>query len=110
MGGGSILVIILTTFMLIEQHTAQAANLIFFIPTAIVAIIVHFKNGNVDEKNGIKILLTIIIGAIAGSVLTDLIESKNLKKYFGIFLLVVGILEMIITIKNIIKNRKENVK
>lgn len=110
MGGGSILVIILTTFMFIEQHVAQATNLIFFIPTAIIAIIVHFKNGNVDKKIGQQILLTISVGAVIGSYLNSFIKSEKLKSYFGIFLLVVGILEMIITIKNIIKKRKENVK
>ena len=38
MGGGSILILFLTMFMNVSQHTAQAANLIFFIPTSISAI------------------------------------------------------------------------
>ena len=38
MGGGSILILILTAFMSVNQHTAQATNLIFFIPTSISAI------------------------------------------------------------------------
>ena len=40
MGGGTILIFLLTTFAGIEQHIAQATNLIYFIPTAISAIIV----------------------------------------------------------------------
>ena len=39
MGGGTILIFLLTFMMGIEQHVAQATNLIFFIPTSIVAII-----------------------------------------------------------------------
>ncbi len=39
MGGGTILIFLLTFMLGIEQHIAQATNLIFFIPTAIVAII-----------------------------------------------------------------------
>ena len=46
MGGGTILIFLLTFIMGIEQHIAQATNLIFFIPTSIVAIIVNLKNKN----------------------------------------------------------------
>ena len=48
MGGGTILIFLLTFMLGIEQHIAQATNLIFFIPTAIVAIIVNLKNKNID--------------------------------------------------------------
>lgn len=110
MGGGSILILILTTFMSVEQHAAQAANLIFFIPTAITAIIVHFKNGNVEKKVGKKLLYAIIIGAIIGAYLTSIISSNNLRKFFGIFLLIVGILEIITTIKKIYRKKLEERK
>ena len=97
--------------MLVNQHTAQAANLIFFIPTSISAIYVYFKNKNVDTIIGIKLLYTVIIGAIFGAYLTKFINSINLKKYFGMFILAVGIIDIIITIKNKIKdNKKEGVK
>ena len=43
MGGGTILIFLLTFMMGIEQHVAQATNLIFFIPTSIVAIIVLYS-------------------------------------------------------------------
>ena len=41
MGGGTILIFLLSCILGIEQHIAQATNLIFFIPTAVVAIIVN---------------------------------------------------------------------
>ena len=47
MGGGTILIFLLTFMMGIEQHVSQATNLIFFIPTSIVAIIINIKNKNV---------------------------------------------------------------
>lgn len=109
MGGGSILILILTMFMFVNQHTAQAANLIFFIPTSISAIYVYFKNKNVDTKIGLKLLYTVIIGAILGAYLTKFIDSSNLKKYFGMFLLTVAVLDIVITIKNKIKEKKEGV-
>ena len=48
MGGGTILIFLLTVLCRLEQHIAQATNLIFFIPTSIVAIIVNIKNKNID--------------------------------------------------------------
>lgn len=107
MGGGSILILILTTFLNTEQHTAQAANLIFFIPTAITAIIVHFKNKNVDKQVGKKLLYSSMVGSAVGAYLTCFVKAQNLRKYFGIFLLVVGILEIIDTIKKIYKSKGE---
>lgn len=107
MGGGSILILILTTFLNTEQHTAQAANLIFFIPTAITAIIVHFKNKNVDKQVGKKLLYSSMVGSAVGAYLTSFVKAQNLRKYFGIFLLVVGILEIIDTIKKIYKLKGE---
>ena len=44
MGGGTILIFLLTMFAGLEQHIAQATNLIYFIPTAISAIIVNYRN------------------------------------------------------------------
>ena len=50
MGGGTILIFLLTTFAGLEQHIAQATNLIYFIPTAISAIIVNYKNKNGENS------------------------------------------------------------
>ena len=45
MGGGTILILVLSFFMNVSQHKAQATNLVFFIPTSIAAII-----GNINQK------------------------------------------------------------
>ena len=47
MGGGTILILLLSLFMGVDQHIAQATNLVFFIPTAIGAIVIGIKNKNV---------------------------------------------------------------
>ena len=71
MGGGTILIFLLTYLCNIEQHIAQATNLIFFIPTSIIAIIVNAKNRNINVKLGIIISLYGILGAIIGANLED---------------------------------------
>lgn len=110
MGGGSILILILVAFMSISQHIAQATNLIFFIPTAVIAIIIHIKNGNVEKKVGKKLFIVTILGSAIGAYLTSFIEPKNLTKYFGIFLLIIGVYEIITTIKEYINEKKEENK
>ena len=55
MGGGTILILILTLFGNIEQHVAQATNLIFFIPTSIATIIINYKQKLIDLKLGLII-------------------------------------------------------
>lgn len=104
------MILILATFMSINQHMAQAINLIFFIPTAVIAIIVHIKNKNIDKTIGRKLLFTTILGSAIGAYLTSFVETENLKKYFGIFLLIVGVLEIITTIKEHIKEKGEERK
>lgn len=93
-GGGTILIILLTVFMNIEQHTAQATNLIFFIPTAIVTIIMSLKNKLIDYKVANIIIIFGIIGSIVGAYISVRINNKSLKKYFGIVLLIIAIYEI----------------
>ena len=45
MGGGTALIPLLTIFTSVHQKTAQAINLISFIPMAVVALFLHVKNG-----------------------------------------------------------------
>lgn len=94
MGGGTILIFLLTFFMGIEQHIAQATNLIFFVPTSIVAIIVNLKNKNIFLKSAIIISVFGILGAIIGANISINIDVSLLKKSFGIFLAIIAIHEI----------------
>ena len=94
MGGGTILIFLLTTFAGLEQHIAQATNLIYFIPTAISAIIVNYRNKNINVKLAIYISICGIIGAIIGSIISVNIEVGILRKLFGIFLIFIAIPEI----------------
>ena len=64
MGGGTILILVLSIFLGVEQHKAQATNLVFFIPTSIAAIIVSIKSKLIEWKIGMTLALSGIIGAI----------------------------------------------
>ena len=113
MGGGTILIFLLTFLMGLEQHVAQATNLIFFIPTSIVAILVNLKNKNIYVKSAIIISVFGIVGAIIGANISINIDVSILKKSFGIFLGIIAIHEIYSIYKTnkkeiIIKEHKSN--
>lgn len=108
MGGGTVLILLLTMFLSIQQHIVQATNLIFFIPTAITAIIVNLKEKNIELKTGVNIIIFGIIGAIIGSILANKIEVRNLRKFFGIFLLCIAMHEIYNFYKLYIKEKNTN--
>lgn len=110
MGGGTILIFLLTFFMGIEQHMAQATNLIFFIPTSIIAIFVNWKNKNIDFKLAILISIFGILGAILGANLSLYTNVSVLKKCFGIFLAIVAINEIYSIVKQYKKVKKTDNK
>ena len=108
MGGGTILIFLLTFMLGIEQHIAQATNLIFFIPTAIVAIIVNLKNKNIDTKLAILVSVFGVLGAIIGANISIHIDVGILRKCFGIFLAIITINEIYSIVKLYKKQYKNN--
>ena len=110
MGGGTILILFLSLFLNVEQHVAQATNLIFFIPTSITAITVSIKEKLIDFKTGIPLALIGIIGSIIGSKFAAFLNVFTLKKLFGLFLAFIAIYEIYSLIKQYIFNKKTNNK
>ena len=49
MGGGTLLIPILTIFLSFKQKSAQAINLLVFIPMSLVALVIHIKNKFVKD-------------------------------------------------------------
>lgn len=93
-GGGFILIIYLTAFSDVNQITAQGVNLLFFLPVALVSLIIHQKNRLIKWK----VLLSLIPGGIAGILLGTFISSNIdvsfLQKLFAGLLIFVGFKEL----------------
>ena len=105
MGGGTLLIPILTIFLGFKQKNAQAINLLVFIPMSLFALIIHIKNKLVDFKVGIPVILSGVIFSILGSYLASVLSNALLKKIFAIFLLLVGINQGIQTIISLKKSK-----
>ncbi|MBE7061381.1 MAG: sulfite exporter TauE/SafE family protein [Clostridiales bacterium] len=101
MGGGTILIPLLSIFYKVGQHTAQAINLIGFIPMSVVALIIHFKNKLVDFKNVIKIVLPGIATCIVGCFIARAMSADLLKRCFGGFLIILSVFQLLTELKKI---------
>ena len=86
-GGGTLLLLAMTLFLGVEQTTAQSINLLFFLPTAAVALLFHAKSGYL--KSGVlkRCIPPGLIAALLASLLAAHIDVELLRKPFGIFLL-----------------------
>lgn len=91
MGGGTILIPVLTIFFGAEQKQAQAINLVAFIPMAIASLIVHVKNKRVETKGILWIIIPATVLSLAGSMVAQSINGEILKRIFGGFLLLLSV-------------------
>ena len=91
MGGGTILIPVLTIFFGAEQKQAQAINLVAFIPMAIASLIVHVKNKRVETKGIRWVIIPATVLSLAGSMVAQAINGEILKRIFGGFLLLLSV-------------------
>ena len=95
MGGGTILIPALTLIMGVAQHDAQLVNMLAFLPAAIVAIMIHKKEGRIEVKGMLTMIVLGIVGAAAGAYVASLIEGNVLRKIFGAGLMLLSVRQFI---------------
>ena len=93
MGGGAILIPILTALFSVDQISAQAVNLVAFIPMAAVSLIIHFKNKRVKTQGLLWIILPASACSLAGSFLALAVSGSLLKRCFGGFLILLSVFQ-----------------
>lgn len=95
MGGGTILIPALTLLISLDQHAAQGVNMLAFLPAAAAALFIHKKEGRLELKECIPIILAGVVGALMGAFAAGYISSSWLRRLFGIFLLALSILQYV---------------
>ena len=94
-GGGSLLLIYMTSFAGVPQNLAQGINLLYFLPAAAASLPAHVKNGYLEKAA----LLPAVAAGLAGTALAawaaTALDVELLRKCFGGFLLVVGLRELL---------------
>lgn len=93
-GGGSLLVLYLTTITGMPQYAAGGINLLYFIGCAPTALIGHIKNKLVVWRTAVWCALSGIFIAIPVALLADDFDGGWLRRLFGILLLYIGFKEL----------------
>lgn len=93
-GGGSLLVLYLTAFAGVAQHTAGGMNLLYFIGCAPASLIGHIRQRNIDVRVALLCGAAGIAAAIPAALLAARLDTDILRRLFGVLLLAIGIGEL----------------
>lgn len=94
MGAGAVLLLYLRTIAGVEQLTAQGINLLFFLPIATLAVLMHCKNKLIEWKSvGIWTAVG-VPGALLGVWLSGILPMSWLPRLLGLLLLIIGLREL----------------
>ena len=93
-GGGSLLVLWLTVVLDFPPEAARSINLLFFIPSALIACFFRWKQGALDVKAVVPAILAGCASAALFSWLGAALETGLLKKMFGGLLIITGLREL----------------
>lgn len=92
-GGGTLLIIVMTNFLGVPQLAAQGINLLYFLPTAGASLFGHIKNKLIDFETFIWAVIPGVIVTAISSLLLSNIDTTPHKRIFGGFLLFIGVSE-----------------
>ncbi|MBO5223315.1 MAG: TSUP family transporter [Clostridia bacterium] len=106
MGGGTLLIPLLTVFCSVPQHLAQSLNLLAFIPMSVVAVILHAKN-KLIEFPYLLLGIPALLSSVFASFLANNSSPDVLRKGFGIFLAILGIVNLAVVLIKKYKEKKE---
>lgn len=105
LGGGFIIIPLLTTFGGMTQHQAASCSLVSIFATALTGTGTYISQGLIDIPAAAAITATSMVMARFGSKWSHNFESKKLKRYYGLLCLLVAPLLPIKT--RIMEKRKE---
>lgn len=94
-GGGSLLMLWLTLVVGMEYPVARTLNLLFFLPSAVIATLFRWKQSKLPWK---KVLPAAAAGCVCAGIFAWVgghMDITLLKKMFGVLLLFTGIKELL---------------
>lgn len=93
-GGGSLLMLWLTFVLGMDHEIARGINLLFFLPSALIAICFRWKQGVIHWKQIFPAMIAGCIAALLFSWLGSAMDMTLLKKLFGGLLIFTGLREL----------------
>jgi uncharacterized membrane protein YfcA len=90
-GGGSVLVPIMTLVMCIPIHVTVATSMFIMVFTSISGVIQHFLSGNVRFEYALLLASGTVFGAQIGAYISKRVSSGNLRRIFGVILVFISV-------------------
>jgi uncharacterized membrane protein YfcA len=92
LGGGAVMIPALVYLVGFSQHQAQGTTLAMMIPPiGLLAAIRYYQAGNVKIKVAALMCIGFFVGGYLGARFVDKIPDLALRRFFGLFLLVVSL-------------------
>lgn len=91
LGGGTVLLIYLAAYVGVDQIKAGGINLLFFIPIAVISVIIYAIKKQIKWKAVGFFALSGLAGAGLGVLLSNLVGNRWTKIAFGVLLIIIGI-------------------
>lgn len=101
MGGGTLLIPLLTLIFGLNQKIVQGINLLSFSVMAVFILIIHLKNKLVDIKTAALFLGFASITTIFGALLASVVKVRYLKFCYGILLIIIAVFQAANELKRI---------
>ena len=94
-GGGTLLLLIMTLFLGVDPAAARGINLLYFLPTAALGLLEHRKNGLLDKHVIRPAAIWGLPAAALGAYLSVRLDTELLRRPFGVFLLITGVVTLL---------------
>ena len=106
MGGGTVLIPILTVLCGVPQHLAQSVNLLSFLPMAALSLPVHAKDGLLDARGTLWMILPASVLSFLGAAFVQGVTAGALRVGFGAFLCILSVYQFYTGIAAALRQRK----
>ncbi len=94
-GGGSLLMLWLTQWQSLPYPTARTTNLLFFLPSSLIASCCNLKNHRLSLSRALPGIAAGCVAALLFSLWGQNLDSSLLGKIFGGLLLIIGMHELL---------------
>ncbi len=95
MGGGTLLIPLLTIFCGVEQAAAQGVNLLSFLPMSLLALSVHAKSGLLEREGLFMMILPAFLFSAGAALFAAYLPGETLRRAFGLFLVLLSLSQFV---------------
>ena len=107
MGGGTVLIPLLTLFCGVPQHMAQSVNLFTFLPMSLLSLRVHAKKGLLDAKGAVWMMVPATLLSALGALFVQGVAPGALRAGFGVFLCLLSLYQFYLGAKALLAQKQK---